>query len=535
MLFQFVAVLIRPHDRPDAERDDREQDHEQRPNAAGRSVRGPRRRRRWRRRPAGGGSSISGGMSIRETYTGGGRLVGDAAHAASSPNASTSRSRSTPPTPDSRPTDSPGSTATSRDTSSRRSSLGWHVAVSRGGQLVHSSTAGHRDIAAELPFTDDTVVRMFSMTKPITSVAAMMLYEEGLLELKSPIVKWLPEFADTRVYRSGSFLAPVTEPQIEPIRVWHLLTHTSGLTYGFHNTHVTDAIYRRGGFEWGNPPGADLAECCDDCGRRCRSRSNRAASGTTACRPTCSGRLVEVVSGMPLDEFFRTRIFEPLGMTDTEFYVPRRVDGPFRHAVRPASRPPARPCRHPTRLGRASNKLPAMLGGGGGLVGTAHDYLRFAHMLLNRGELDGVRLLGTRTVDYMTRNHLPGNADLEAFGRPLVRRDQLRRCRLRARVLRRARRRREQGVAIRGRVLVGRCGQHDLLGRSRSTRSWRCSSPSSCRRAPIRSAHSSTSSSSRRSSTEADDEPAAPQSVLVIAPVSAPWTSVAYLPSTPVV
>ncbi len=139
---------------------------------------------------------------------------------------------------------------------------GWHLAVSRGGKVVHSSTAGHRNIATDAPFTDDTVVRMFSMTKPITSVAAMMLYEEGLLELKSPIAQWLPEFADTRVYRSGSFLAPVTEPQVEPIRVWHLLTHTSGLTYGFHNTHVTDAIYRRGGFEWGNPPGATLAECC---------------------------------------------------------------------------------------------------------------------------------------------------------------------------------------------------------------------------------------------------------------------------------
>ena len=164
---------------------------------------------------------------------------------------------------------------------------GWHVAVSRSGQLVHSSTAGHRDIASGAPFTDDTVVRMFSMTKPITSVAAMMLYEEGLLELKSPIAKWLPEFADTRVYRSGSFLAPVTEPQIEPIRVWHLLTHTSGLTYGFHNTHVTDAIYRRGGFEWGNPPGANAGRVLSRCGRRCRLRSSLGASGTTACRPTC--------------------------------------------------------------------------------------------------------------------------------------------------------------------------------------------------------------------------------------------------------
>ena len=161
---------------------------------------------------------------------------------------------------------------------------------------------------------------MFSMTKPITSVAAMMLYEEGRLELKSPISKWLPEFADTRVYRSGSFLAPVTEPQVEPIRVWHLLTHTSGLTYGFHNTHVTDAIYRRGGFEWGNPPGADLAECCA-LWAQMPLAFQPGTEWNYGVSTDVLGRLVEVVSGMPLDEFFRTRIFEPLGMTDTDFYV----------------------------------------------------------------------------------------------------------------------------------------------------------------------------------------------------------------------
>ena len=269
---------------------------------------------------------------------------------------------------------------------------GWHIALSRRGQLVHSSTMGHRDIAADLPFTDDTVVRMFSMTKPITSVAAMMLYEEGAFELKSPIAKWLPEFADTRVYRSGSHLAPVTDPLVEPIRVWHLLTHTSGLTYGFHNTHVTDAIYRRRGFEWGNPPGADPTDVL--------------------------GRLVEVVSGMPLDEFFRTRIFEPLGMTDTDFHVHDDVlDRLATLYVRNPTTGEA--VAAPDALGRAKTSKPAMLGGGGGLVGTAHDYLRFAHMLLNKGELDGVRLLGSRTVDFMTRNHLPGGADLEQFARPL--------------------------------------------------------------------------------------------------------------------
>jgi CubicO group peptidase (beta-lactamase class C family) len=299
----------------------------------------------------------------------------------------------------------------------RRKLAGWHIAVSRRGQLVHSSTSGHRDVAADLPFTDDTVVRMFSMTKPITSVAAMMLYEEGLLELKSPISKWLPEFADTRVYRSGSFFAPVTDPLREPIRVWHLLTHTSGLTYGFHNTDVTDAIYRRAGFEWGTPKGADLAECC----ARWAALPLAFQPGTEwnyGVSTDVLGRLVEVVSGMALDEFFRTRIFEPLGMTDTDFHVHQESLDRFATLyVRNPKSGEAVPA--PDALGRVADTPPTMLGGGGGLVGTAHDYLRFAHMLLNRGELDGVRLLGARTVDYMTRNHLPGNADLESFGRPL--------------------------------------------------------------------------------------------------------------------
>ena len=139
---------------------------------------------------------------------------------------------------------------------------GWHAVVSRRGQVVHSSTYGLRDVDAGLPFETDTVVRIFSMTKPVTSVAAMMLYEEGAFALKEPISTFLPEFADTPVYTGGSYLKPVVEPQTEPIRVWHLLSHTSGLTYGFHNTHPVDAIYRQAGFEWGIPAGMDLEACC---------------------------------------------------------------------------------------------------------------------------------------------------------------------------------------------------------------------------------------------------------------------------------
>ncbi len=116
--------------------------------------------------------------------------------------------------------------------------VGWQLAVSRRGEVVHHATYGKRDAGGEAPFAADTIVRMFSMTKPVTSVAAMMLHEEGAFQLKDPIKRWLPEFADMRVFRGGSSVAPITEPATEPIQVWHLLTHTSGLTYGFHNSHV---------------------------------------------------------------------------------------------------------------------------------------------------------------------------------------------------------------------------------------------------------------------------------------------------------
>ena len=148
---------------------------------------------------------------------------------------------------------------------------GWLILVSRAGKIVHLSTYGWRDLEAGAAVEVDTIFRIFSMAKPITSVAAMMLYEEGAFELKDPVSRFIPAFADVRVYRSGSILKPMTEPAIEPVRIWHLLTHTAGLTYGFHYTHPVDALYRAAGFEWGTrrapiwPPAArpgPVSPCC---------------------------------------------------------------------------------------------------------------------------------------------------------------------------------------------------------------------------------------------------------------------------------
>lgn len=293
---------------------------------------------------------------------------------------------------------------------------GWLLLVSRNGQIAHLATCGQRDQEAGLPVELDTLWRIFSMTKPITSVAAMMLYEEGAFELKDPVSNLIPSFADTRVYRSGSALAPVTEPVTEPMRIWHLLTHTAGLTYGFHHAHPVDAIYRAAGYEWGAPAGVDLAGCCD-AWASFPLLFQPGAEWNYSVATDVLGRVVEVASGQSLDEFFRTRIFEPLGMSDTAFSVDARN----------ASRLAALYTRH-ARTGRtvrldamgdAALRPPAHLSGGGGLVSSARDYHRFSQMLLGGGSLDGVRVLGSRTVAYMTRNHLPGGADLEAFGRPL--------------------------------------------------------------------------------------------------------------------
>jgi CubicO group peptidase (beta-lactamase class C family) len=293
---------------------------------------------------------------------------------------------------------------------------GWPLAVSRRGQVAHVTHHGNRDTEAGREVEGDTLWRIYSMTKPITSVAAMMLYEEGAFELKDPVSRFIPSFEDLRVFRSGSALNPVTEAATEPMRIWHLLTHTSGLTYGFHHAHPVDAIYRAAGFEWGGPPGADLAECCD----RWAALPLLFQPGSEwnySISTDVLGRVVEAASGLTLDEFFRTRIFEPLGMDDSAFYVTE--EGRDRLAALYGAAPVTRTAVRIDAMGAAALSKPVLLSGGGGLVSSLHDYHRFTQMLLGRGQLEGVRLLGSRTVDYMTQNHLPGGADLEHFGRPL--------------------------------------------------------------------------------------------------------------------
>ena len=298
---------------------------------------------------------------------------------------------------------------------------GWLITVSRYGRLVHVSSYGQRDLEAGLPVEPDTLWRIYSMTKPITSVAAMMLYEEGGFELTDPVSAYIPSFADARVYRGGPDQRPVTVPATEPVRIWHLLTHTSGLTYGFHHVHPVDAMYRGAGYEWGTPAGVTLAEACDRWARfpllfQPGTEWNYSVSTDVL------GRVVEVVSGQSLPEFFRGRIFGPLGMDAATFLVGDEDAG--RLAALYTRNPADGRATRLDALGATIRDPRAMPSGGGGLAATAADYLRFLQLLLGTadsppGELDGVRLLGPRTVHYMTTNHLPGGTDLETFGRPL--------------------------------------------------------------------------------------------------------------------
>ncbi len=141
---------------------------------------------------------------------------------------------------------------------------GWLIAVSRHGRLVHVQRCGQRDMEAGLPVETDAIWRIYSMTKPLTAVSALSVWEEGGFELNDPVRWYLPAFRDVRVWRGGSAVRPVTEPLTEELRIWHLFTHTSGLTYGFLQAHPVDALYRAAGFEWGVPAGLDLAGVCDE-------------------------------------------------------------------------------------------------------------------------------------------------------------------------------------------------------------------------------------------------------------------------------
>ncbi len=288
---------------------------------------------------------------------------------------------------------------------------GVQTLLSRRGELVHRDCYGFRDVEAALPVEADTLYRIYSMTKPITSVALMMLYEEGHFLMENPVSRWIPELGDLRVWTGGTEEVPETRALESPLTVHHVLTHTSGLTYGFQYAHPVDAMYRAADLGNFTQPTYDLQECMARLAELPLQFEPGHAWNYSMSTDVC-GRLVEVMSGQTLDEFFRTRIFEPLGMADTGFAAPEAdlercsplyVFSPGQAMTTMAS-------------ARSMTQPSPMLSGGGGLVSSADDYLRFCHLLVGGGQVDGVRLLSPRTLRFMTTNHLPGGQSLNEMG-----------------------------------------------------------------------------------------------------------------------
>lgn len=268
--------------------------------------------------------------------------------------------------------------------------------VARDGVVVHWDAYGWR-VLEDDPLERDDIFRIYSMTKPVTSVALMMLVEDGLLGLDQALAEVLPAFADVQVYDGGEL-----RPPSRPITIRDLLRHTAGLTYGVFSDTPVDRMYVERLNALSMHSGRDLAGTVDVVA----SLPLLADPGTLwqySMSTDVLGRIVEVLSGQTLADFFRTRIFEPLGMDDTAFHVAEEELGRFTAVY---TRVDGELVESDSPVDGSFTRPPSWYSGGGGLTSTPSDYLRLSQMLLNEGELDGARLLRPETVRLMTRNHL---------------------------------------------------------------------------------------------------------------------------------
>jgi len=300
---------------------------------------------------------------------------------------------------------------------------GTQLMVYRRGKIVHSTVQGFADVERKVPVKDDTIFRIYSMTKPITSVAFMMLVEEGRVALDEHVHKYIPEWKNLGVFVAGTSPAFLTKPPSRPMQIVDLMRHTSGLTYGFQQRSNVDAGYR----EKKIAEAGTLQSMIDDLAKMPLEFSPGEAWNYSVSTDVI-GYLVGKISGKPLERFLKERIFNPLGMNDTDFFVP--ADKALRFAACYSADPQGGMTFHaterkgtltlqddPTRSSFLSP--PSFISGGGGLCSTSADYLTFCRALLNGGELGGVRLIGPKTLALMTSNHLPGGRDLPAMSRSL--------------------------------------------------------------------------------------------------------------------
>ena len=285
--------------------------------------------------------------------------------------------------------------------------------VARRGEIVHHDVFGWADVDEERPLGADDIFRIYSMTKPVTSIALMQLVETGQVLLENPVSRFIPSFAGIEVWDGGDENEYATVPTDREITVHDVLTHTAGFTAGFQYRTPIDAIYRRLGLGDLSRPDIALGEAMDLLATLPIMFQPGTGWAYGMSTDVC-GRIVEVVSGLSLDEYFDANIFEPLAMVDTGFWVTEdRLDRLTSNYVRNKDKD----LRAIDRSGRTSyDHRPTYLSGAGGLVSTAADYQRFVQMLLNGGELDGARVIGRKTLEYMTLNHLAGGATLNDLG-----------------------------------------------------------------------------------------------------------------------
>jgi CubicO group peptidase (beta-lactamase class C family) len=303
---------------------------------------------------------------------------------------------------------------------------GTQLVVYRRGNVVHSAVQGFADLERKAPVKDDTIFRIYSMTKPITSVAFMMLVEEGRVALDEPVHKYIPEWKNLGVFQAGTAPGFLTKPPARPMQIVDLLRHTSGLTYGFQQRTNVDAAYRDrliGTVELAGTLDTMIADLA-----KFPLEFSPGEAWNYSVSTDVIGYLIGKISGMPFEQFLKQRIFDPLGMSDTDFFVP--ADKAHRFAACYNADPGGLMSFHAAEKkggltlqddAATSSFLapPSFISGGGGLCSTAADYLTFCRALLNGGELGGVRLIGPKTLALMTTNHLPGGRDLPEMSRSM--------------------------------------------------------------------------------------------------------------------
>lgn len=292
---------------------------------------------------------------------------------------------------------------------------GFEVAVGRRGNVAYHASVGLRDRERNVAVGDDTIWRLFSMTKPMTSICLMTLFEQGLFSLDDPVTRWYPSWAQQRVYVGGAGRSMHTEPAHRPVSVRDLLSHTSGLTYGGllagMPEHPIDDEYRARKIR-----SVGVAQSMDEFMERLAEVPLRFQPGTAyqySLATDACGALVEKISGMPFTKYLQRTILEPLGMHDTFFQVPE--DKAHRFAANYLRNPDKTTTLLDDPATSAVLRPPKFVSGGGGLLGTVADYTKFCEMLRRNGEYDGHRIVGPRTLELMRRNHLPGGKDLAAL------------------------------------------------------------------------------------------------------------------------